>query len=35
VSPEFVAKLKPENVINHTVLKKPDDSGFIDQLSKR
>jgi len=31
----LVAKLKPENVINHTILKKLDDSGFIDQLSKR
>ncbi len=31
----LVAKLKPENVINHSVLKKLDDSGFIDQLSKR
>ena len=30
-----VAKLKPENVINHSILKKLDDSGFIDQLSKR
>ena len=31
----LVAKLKPENVINHAILKKLDDSGFIDQLSKR
>jgi ABC-type nitrate/sulfonate/bicarbonate transport system substrate-binding protein len=31
----LVAKLKPENVINHATLKKLDDSGFIDQLSKR
>jgi ABC-type nitrate/sulfonate/bicarbonate transport system substrate-binding protein len=31
----LVAKLKPENVINHSILKKLDDSGFIDQLSKR
>ena len=31
----LVAKLKPENVINHSLLKKLDDSGFIDQLSKR
>ena len=30
-----VAKLKPENVINHTLLKKLDDSGFIDQGGKR
>ena len=30
----LVAKLKPENVINHSILKKLDDSGFIDQLSK-
>jgi ABC-type nitrate/sulfonate/bicarbonate transport system substrate-binding protein len=34
-SDPLVAKLKPENVINHTLLKKLDDSGFIDQLSKR
>ena len=31
----LVAKLKPENVINHSLLKKLDDSGFIDQLAKR
>ena len=31
----LVAKIKPEMVINHSVLKKLDDSGFIDQLSKR
>jgi hypothetical protein len=31
----LVAKLKSENVINHSILKKLDDSGFIDQLSKR
>ena len=31
----LVAKVKPENVINHTILKKLDDSGFVDQLSKR
>jgi len=31
----LVAKVKPEMVINHTILKKLDDSGFIEQLSKR
>lgn len=31
----LVAKIKPEMVINHTILKKLDDSGFIDQLAKR
>jgi ABC-type nitrate/sulfonate/bicarbonate transport system substrate-binding protein len=31
----LVAKVKPEMVINHTILKKLDDSGFIDQWSKR
>jgi len=31
----LVAKLKPENVINHSIMKKLDDSGFIDQLLKR
>jgi ABC-type nitrate/sulfonate/bicarbonate transport system substrate-binding protein len=31
----LVAKVKPEMVINHTILKKLDDSGFIDQLAKR
>ena len=30
-----VAKIKPEMVINHSLIKKLDDSGFIDQLSKR
>jgi NitT/TauT family transport system substrate-binding protein len=30
-----VAKLKPEMVINHSLLKKLDDSGFLDQVSKR
>ena len=34
-SDPLVAKVKPEMVINHTILKKLDDSGFIDQLSKR
>ena len=33
-SDPLVAKVKPEMVINHAVLKKLDDSGFIDQLSK-
>jgi len=31
----LVAKVKPEMVINHAILKKLDDSGFIDQFSKR
>jgi NitT/TauT family transport system substrate-binding protein len=31
----LVAKVRPEMVINHSILKKLDDSGFIDQLSKR
>jgi hypothetical protein len=31
----LVAKVKPEMVINHAILKKLDDSGFIEQLSKR
>jgi len=31
----LVAKVKPEMVINHSLLKKLDDSGFFDQLSKR
>ena len=31
----LVAKIKPEMVINHSILKKLDDSGFIDQLTKR
>jgi hypothetical protein len=30
-----VAKIKPEMVIYHALIKKLDDSGFIDQLSKR
>jgi ABC-type nitrate/sulfonate/bicarbonate transport system substrate-binding protein len=34
-SDPLVAKVKPEMVINHTVLKKLDDSGFFDQLMKR
>lgn len=34
-SDPLVAKVKPEMVINHTVLKKLDDSGFFDQLVKR
>ena len=34
-SDPLVAKVKPEMVINHSILKKLDDSGFIDQLSKR
>jgi hypothetical protein len=31
----LVAKIKPEMVINHSILKKLDDSGFFDQLVKR
>ena len=31
----LVAKVKPEMVINHTILKKLDDSGFIEQPVKR
>jgi ABC-type nitrate/sulfonate/bicarbonate transport system substrate-binding protein len=31
----LVAKVKPEMVINHTILKKLDDSGFIEQAVKR
>jgi NitT/TauT family transport system substrate-binding protein len=31
----LVGKIKPEMVINHSILKKLDDSGFIDQSSKR
>jgi NitT/TauT family transport system substrate-binding protein len=31
----MVAKLKPEEVINHSLLKKLDDSGFMDQLYKK
>jgi len=34
-SDPLVAKIKPEMVINHSILKKLDDSGFIDQLAKR
>jgi hypothetical protein len=34
-SDPLVAKLRPEMVINHSILKKLDESGFIDQLSKR
>ncbi len=34
-SDPLVAKVKPEMVINHSLLKKLDDSGFFDQLSKR
>ena len=34
-SDPLVAKVKPEIVINHTILKKLADSGFLDQLSKR
>jgi ABC-type nitrate/sulfonate/bicarbonate transport system substrate-binding protein len=31
----LVAKVKPEMVINHTILKKLEDSGFIEQAVKR
>lgn len=34
-SDALVGKIKPEMVIHHAVLKKLDDSGFIEQLSKR
>ena len=34
-SDPLIAKVKPEMVINHTILKKLDDSGFIEQLAKR
>ncbi|MGZ8436866.1 MAG: ABC transporter substrate-binding protein [Candidatus Binatia bacterium] len=34
-SDPLVAKIKPDMVINHSILKKLDDSGFIDQLAKR
>jgi hypothetical protein len=30
-----VAKIEPEMIINHSILKKLDDSGFIDQLIRR
>ncbi|KKS25707.1 MAG: hypothetical protein UU85_C0001G0137, partial [Candidatus Wolfebacteria bacterium GW2011_GWA2_42_10] len=31
----LVSKVKPEEVIDHTILKKLDASGFVDQLYKR
>jgi ABC-type nitrate/sulfonate/bicarbonate transport system substrate-binding protein len=31
----LVSKVKPDMVINHSILKKLDDSGFIDQVAKR
>ena len=34
-SDPLVAKVKPEMVINHAILKKLDDRGFFDQLLKR
>ena len=34
-SDPLVAKVKPETEINHAILKKLDDSGFIGQLAKR
>ena len=34
-SDPLVAKVKPEMVINHAILKKPDDGGFFEQLVKR
>ncbi len=34
-SDPLVAKVKPEEVINHSALKKLDDSGFLDQLYKK
>ena len=30
-----VAKVKPEEVVNHSILQKLDDSGFLDQLYKK
>ena len=34
-SDPLVAKVKPEMVLNHSLLENLDDSGFIDQLSKQ
>jgi NitT/TauT family transport system substrate-binding protein len=34
-SDPLVAKVKPEMVINHSILKKLDDSGFFEQASRR
>jgi len=34
-SDPLVAKIKADMIINHSILKKLDDSGFIDQLGKR
>jgi len=34
-SDPLVAKVKPEMVINHSILKKLDDGGFFEQLSRR
>jgi hypothetical protein len=34
-SDPLVAKVKPEMVISHAILKKLDDSGFFEQVSKR
>jgi NitT/TauT family transport system substrate-binding protein len=34
-SDPLVAKVKPEMVINHSLLKKLDDNGFFEQVSKR
>ena len=31
----LVSKVKPDMVINHSILKKLDDSGFLDQVAKR
>ncbi len=34
-SDPLVSKVKPEEVVNHSILQKLDDSGFLDQLYKR
>ncbi len=34
-SDPVVATLKPENIINHTLLKKLDDDGYIEQINRR
>ncbi len=34
-SDPLVSKMKPEEGVNHSLLKKLDDSGFLDQLYKK
>jgi DNA-binding PadR family transcriptional regulator len=34
-SDPLIAKVKPKRLINYPILKKLDDSGFIDQVWKR